>query len=270
MTFPFFERLGPGVSAHLSQRSSNRLDQPRFGVPTVPSLIQRLRLPLAAILTLSLTMGLAAEAYSPAERALFMTDHLGSARAPTTLRYTFRKSGSLEESFEDKVTVALAAPGKARCCTATTEFLGGPRRINLPEIESPLGNPVILHFLERDIREMQRLTKGQPNYFRKRIRMAVFQGAKIADIKVPYGGSMVAAQQVVISPYADDPLRPRYEKFADKQYVFTLSPKVPGGVYAIRAQVNGEFPNGPPLLLDEMVLDDTGAVPRVTSGTPQR
>lgn len=257
-----FERPGQGLGSGWAQELYKRLRALR------PELW--LLAALALCLAASPRLGLGSEAYSPAERALFMTDHLGSTRAPATLRYSFRKSGSLEESFEDKVTVVLGAPGKARCCTATTTFLDGARRINLPEIDLPQGNPVILHFLERDIREMQRLTKGQPNYFRKRIRMAVFQGAKIAEVKVPYGGSMVAAQQIVIAPYVDDPLRPRYEKFADKQYVFTLSPDVPGGVYAIRAQVNGDSSGGPALLVDEMTLDDTRSTKRTTSGTPSR
>lgn len=226
--------------------------------------------PLAAVLTLFLTFGLAAEAYSPAERALFMTDHLGSARAPTTLRYTYRKSGSLEESFEDKVTVTLKAQPQGQCCTATTEFLGATRRVRLPEIESARGNPVILHFLEHDVREMQRLTKGPPSYFRKRIRMAVFQAAKVTDTEVPYGGATVAAQQVLIAPYADDPLRARYEKVADKQYSFVLSAEVPGGVYAIRTRIDGESPGGRPLLVDEMTLDDALSATRGTSGARSR
>ena len=266
MRFPFIERIfvralaGSGCA---TQRSA-------FIGPATSGHSLQLRMALTAVLTLFLSLGWAAEEFSPAERALFMKDHLGSIRAPTTLLYSFRKSGSLEGSFDDKVSVALTATDKTRCCTAATEFLGGDRRVKLPEIESPLGNPVILHFLERDIREMQRLTKGQPNYFRKRIRLAVFQGAKITEIKVPYSGSMITAQQIVITPYTDDPLRPRYEKFADKQYAFTLSQDVPGGVYAIRALVQGELPGGPPLLLDEMVFDGTGAARRAIKETPKR
>ena len=234
-----------------------------------PCWSQRVGILLAAFLTLSWGVAAtAAEEFSPAERALFMTDHLGGLATPTTLKYTFRKSGSLEEAFEDKVIVALKAQPKAKCCTATTEFLGGARRVKLPEVESAPGNPVILHFLERDIHEMQRLTKGQPNYFRKRIRMAVFQGAQIADIEVSYGGKMVAAQQIMISPYSEDPLRARYEKLADKQYVFTMSKDVPGGIYAIGARVNGASPGALPLIIEEIVLDPTTASSHKTSGTP--
>lgn len=227
---------------------------------------QSVRILVPAVMTLCVGFAGAAEEFSPAERALFMADHLGVLTTPATLRYSFRKIGSLEENFEDKVVVALKAQPKSQCCIATTEFLGGARRIKLPEVELARGNPVILHFLERDIREMQRLTKGQPNYFRKRIRMAVFNGAKISNIEVMYRGNAIAAQQIIIVPYSDDPLRTRYEKLADKQYIFTLSKDVPGGVYAISARVNGPSAGGPPLLAEEMVLDSTLTASRDTSG----
>ena len=38
--------------------------------------------------------GAAAEDVSPAEKALFVTNHLATLKTPTTLRYSFRKSGS--------------------------------------------------------------------------------------------------------------------------------------------------------------------------------
>jgi hypothetical protein len=220
---------------------------------------------LLAVVMIALSgLATAAQDFSSAERALFMTNHLDAIRSPTTLNYTFRRSGSLGDNFDDKVSVKLTqgnAGSKSPCCTAATEFLTGQRRIALPEIEAPTGNPVILHFLERDIQEMQRLTKGQPNYFRKRIRLAVFEGAKVANIEVMYGGKMVAAQQITITPYADDPLRSRFEKFADKQYVFTLAPTVPGGLYAIRARINNGALSAQPLLLEELTANEAGSQP---------
>jgi hypothetical protein len=195
----------------------------------------------------------AAEDISPAETALFVTNHLAAVQAPATLRYSFRKSGSLEEGFDDKVAISLRARPDGRCCSAAAEFLGGPRRLNLPEVESAEGNPVILYFLERDIKEMQRLTKGQANYFRKRIRMAVYQGATISEVSIAYQGRSVAAKQITVLPYVDDPLRTRFEALAGKRYVFTLSDQVPGGVVGIRTQVDGA--GAQPLLVEEMLLD---------------
>jgi hypothetical protein len=208
---------------------------------------------------LSAQPGAAADDVSPAEKALFVTDHLGTLKPPTTLRYSFRKSGTLEPGFDDKVLVSLRAQPDGRCCTAAAEFLSGSRRLTLPEVESAQGNPVILYFLERDIREMQRLTKGQQNYFRKRIRMAVYQGATMSEVSASYLGRSVAAREITVAPYLDDPLRARFETLAGKRYVFTLSDQVPGGVAGIRTQVDSA--GAPPLLVEEMTLEGVARQP---------
>ena len=201
----------------------------------------------------------AADDLSPAEKALFVTNHLATLTPPTTLRYSFHKGGSLEAGFDDKVSISLRAQSDGRCCAASAEFLGGSRRLSLPEVESAQGNPVILYFLERDIREMQRLTKGQPNYFRKRIRMAVYQGATMTEASVSYLGRKVAARQITVAPYVDDPLRARFEALAGKRYVFTLSDQVPGGVVSMRSQVDGTA--ALPLLIEEMTLEGVARQP---------
>lgn len=201
----------------------------------------------------------AASDFSAAEQALFATNHLGKLKPPLTLHYRFRKSGSLEEPFNDTVDVMLAAQSNGTCCAAKARFLSGAREMRQPELDSAEGNPAILYFLERDIREMQRLTKGNANYFRKRIRMAVYDGASIRKLTLPYRGRAVAAQEIRISPYLDDPNRPRFDKLAHKEYVFVLSDAVPGGLYGIRSRVDGESAAAPPLIVDEMLVD--GAAP---------
>ena len=204
---------------------------------------------------------LAAEDFSPAERALFMSHQFASLKPPTTLRYSYTKSGSLEAGFEDRVAIKLSARANGKCCTASTDFLAGSRRLSLPEVEAADGNPVILYFLERDIREMSRLTKGKPNYFRKRIRMAVYQAAQVREMNLPYRGNNVAVRHITITPYLDDPLRSRFEKFATKQYDFTLSEAVPGGVYAIRTRISAESAGAAPLLVEAMVLEGASPAP---------
>lgn len=222
--------------------------------PRSLSALRRCAAALAALLCLA-TSALAAEDFSPAERALFMTNQLTTLKPPATLNYSFSKAGSMEEAFDDKVSIRLKAKPDGKCCAAAADFLGGPRKLSLPEVEEAEGNPVVLYFLERDIREMSRLTKGQPNYFRKRIRMAIYEGAKITEVSLPYRGKTIAAREISIAPYLDDPLRARFEKLANKQYVFTLSDAVPGGVYAVRTRIDGESATAAPLLVEEMVLD---------------
>jgi len=202
-----------------------------------------------------------AKDFSAAERALFMTDQFAKLRPPTTLRYRFQRSGTLEPGFDDKISIALKAQATGRCCDATGQFLSGERRVELPPVEGAAGNPVTLFFLERDVREMERLTKGKSNYFRKRIRMAIFQGAQQRAVTLRYRGKAVAGQEFTITPYVDDPNRPRFEQFANKRYVFTLSEAVPGGVYGIRALVvdPAKGADAPPLLAEELLIDGADA-----------
>jgi hypothetical protein len=219
-----------------------------------------LRLALALIVGTP-WLAVAATDFSVAEQALFMGDHLGKLKPPLTLRYAFHKTGTLEEAFDDKVNLALTALPDGKCCAVSAEFFSGARAMRQPEIEVAQGNPAILYFLERDIREMQRLTKGQPNYFRKRIRMAVYQGASVRDVTLPYRGRAVAAREISISPYLDDPNRPRFEKLANKTYVFLLSDAVPGGLYGIRTRIDGESAATAPLMVEEMLLEGAGRQP---------
>jgi len=208
----------------------------------------------------------AADDFSAAERALFVEPQLQGIQPPTTLRYSFRKSGSLESGFEDSVVLLLKAQPDGHCCVAEAQFLTGARRLPLPAIEASQGNPVILYFLERDIREMQRLTKGQQNYFRKRIRMAAYQGAQVREVTLSYRGHSIPGREIELTPYLDDPLRARFEKLANKRYVFTLAQEVPGGVYAIRTRVAGETPEAAPLLDEAMWAE--GAAPLPASSLP--
>jgi hypothetical protein len=204
----------------------------------------------------------AAEDFSAAERAIFMSKQLAGVKPPATLNYRYAKSGTLEPGFEDRVVLSLAPRPDRGCCAAHVEFLTGERHLTLPDIDAADANPVVLYFLERDIREMNRLTKGQAAYFRKRIRMAVYQGAQISELTLPYAGKQVAARQIVVAPYLDDPLRPRFEQLAGKRYVFTLSDAVPGGVYALTAFVAGATVGSAPLIAEELLLEGASAVPR--------
>lgn len=202
-----------------------------------------------------------AQALSPAERALFATRHLDGLRPPATLRYHYVKRGTLEESFDDSVLLKLGARADGRCCAASADFLTGARRMTLPDLEAAEGNPVLLYFLERDIREMSRRTKGQANYFRKRIRMAVFEGTQQLDVQVRWRGASVAAREFAFTPYANDPLRARFEQLADKRYVVVLSEAVPGQVVALRSQLDSKTAGAPPLLVEELTLEGVQLAP---------
>ena len=176
--------------------------------------------------------------FSIAENKLFVDDHLRGVPAATTLQYSYTKRGSLEAPVDDVARV-IVGPAQGGGRSVKVEYLTRTRALELGDIDAANANPVILYFLERDIREMQRLTGGSTNYFRKRIRMALAEGAEVTAPTVDVESRRVAATQIRIAPYRDDPARSRYEKFADKTYVFTLSDEIPGKVVELHSEVLG-------------------------------
>ena len=172
---------------------------------------------------------------SEAETLLFQTDHLKNVAPVATLFYDFRRTGSAETGFDDTVELRVrAADGGKRVSVA---FFTNERKIDFPEVTRPEGNPLLLYFLERDIRQMERLTGGKPGYFRKAIRLALARSARVAQTQVSHGGKVLAASEITITPYLDDPLKDRIGRYAGKTYVFTLSAEVPGGIYSLRTTV---------------------------------
>ncbi|QAZ39169.1 hypothetical protein C1M51_06820 [Methylibium sp. Pch-M] len=210
---------------------------------------------LSALFGLTAVPVLAADPseFSLAEKLVFVEHQLANVKAPASLHYTYVRSGSLEPGFEDEVRIDVKLKGKV-CCTVQGSFLTGERKMALPEIEEAQANPVILYFLERDIREMERVTKGKSGYFRKRIRMTMVDEAKVRDTKVSYEGREVDAQEVSLTPYETDPLRARFETYAQKRYTFVLASTVPGGVYQVRTAVPGALPSDAPVLEEVMTF----------------
>ncbi|HEY6282139.1 MAG TPA: hypothetical protein VIW72_10195 [Burkholderiales bacterium] len=173
--------------------------------------------------------------HSEAEKLLFEADHLKKITKPAKLHYTFVKNGTLEQSFQDNVDISIDKIMPDGGKNITAQFLSGPNKITFPPTEEARSNPVLLYFLEWEIREMKRLTGGQPNYFRKRIRIALADHAEVRPVTIVYDGKEVNGKEIKITPYVNDELKARLGKHVGKYYLFTLSDKIPGEVYQLRS-----------------------------------
>jgi hypothetical protein len=173
--------------------------------------------------------------HSEAEKLLFETDHLKKFTKPAKLHYSFVKTGTLEQSFQDNVEISLDKIMPDGGKNITAQFLSGPNKINFPPTEEARSNPVLLYFLERDIREMQRLTGGKPPYFKRRIRIALADHAEVRPVTIVYNSKEVNGKEIKITPYVNDQLKARFGKHVGKYYLFTLSDKIPGEVYQLRS-----------------------------------
>lgn len=192
---------------------------------------------LAAAVVVSASPAIAGDEISVAEQHVFLDHHLQNIRSATALPYVFTQKGSEKDSYTDRVTLDVGA-GEPDKRELKVDFLSGSRKMNLSSVEGGTGNPVILYFLENDIRDMHARLGGQEAFFRKRIRLALADKATVKPVKLKLAGKTIDGNEVSISPYLNDPLQDRLKQFVSKTYVFTLSDSVPGGVYELRTHVD--------------------------------
>ena len=195
----------------------------------------------------------AGENFSPAERSVFADPHLDNLPGAATLRYRYRKNEAGQAAVDDEVVLTTRREDGRQGRVVQVDYLHGERHLTLPEVENATSNPLILYFLESDVREMHRRLGGQENYFRRRIRLALAEAAQLSIVAVPYAGNVVQGTRVEIRPYANDELQERFRGMAHKAYQFTLSADVPGGVYELRTQVADVAGSGAPPLLEEIL-----------------
>ena len=149
------------------------------------------------------------------------------------------RDGGAQGRHTDSATLRLTRASDGKCCKVQASYLSGADEIRLPEIDDARSNPVLLFFLEHEVRALQRITKGQASHFRKRIRQALVDNAKVTSTTIRWNGQELPAREIRISPYLDDPFRARFEKQATKVYVFVVSDAVPGGIYRMAAELPG-------------------------------
>ena len=176
---------------------------------------------------------------SQAEQLVFLQDHLANTRRPRALRYAYVEESEGAARVTDRAVLTLSAGAGGRCCDVHGDYLSGPLTVNLPDIPAAQANPVLLYFLEGEVRRLQRTTQGQAAHFRRRIRLALADGASVSEGTIRWGEQTVPARTVRVRPFLDDPFRNRFADQAGTEYAFVLSEAVPGGVYQMRATLPG-------------------------------
>lgn len=190
---------------------------------------------------------------SVAERRLFIDNHFKDLRGKIGLDYVFEKRGTLEAPLDDSAHVEVGRTEADGARSVQIDYLHGPHQVKLPSPGRVEGNPVILFFLEREVREMKRRTGGSELYFRKRMRMALAGAAEVTPVKRKVGAREVDAIEIRIAPFRDDPMRSRYDALADKTYLLTLSEAVPGQVVELSTELTRPTAGGG----RELVLSET-------------
>jgi hypothetical protein len=203
----------------------------------------------------------AGQAVSAAEQLLFTHAHLATVGSPRTLTYAYSAQAAASAAPADAATLALGRRADGSCCTVHGEYLSGDMAVHLPDFEDVAANPIILYFLEGEVRRLQRTTTGQSAHFRRQIRMSLATTARVTDTTVRWNGRDVPAHAVRVAPFVDDPYRARFEREAATEYVFLISDEVPGGVAALSATLPASGAASAPLERRSLVLEDPQPAP---------
>ncbi len=193
---------------------------------------------------------------SQAEQLLFTHPHLAMVRQPRTLTYAWSAQAGASASAPAHATLVLKPRADGSCCSAHVDYPADEVAIHLPDFDDATANPVILYFLEAEVRRLQRTTTGQSAHFRRQLRMSLATTAQVSDTTVRWNGKDVPAHAVRVAPFVDDPYRARFEREAATEYLFLLSDDVPGGVAALSATLPASGAAGAPLERRRLVLED--------------
>ena len=174
------------------------------------------------------------------EKLLFLKNHVDNLPSSTVLSYKYLGEGETVKVKSKKIELRFEKTDSGTVVTGFTEV--GKTKKPIKRTANAVSNPVILEYLEADIVEMQKLTKGQPNYFRKRIRAALAEGPEIFREKQTFKGAEIEVLTFSIEPYAKDPLRfesgrSKYRRYSKKKYTFYLSKSIPGHILGIDYEI---------------------------------
>jgi len=177
--------------------------------------------------------------FSEAEQLLWLGDQLASIERPGTLTYAFKRAGTVGNAFSDTVQLKILDIKPNGAKSAQVYFLTGNRNRYVPPNEETRVNPVIAVYLQGDVLEMNRLTRGNWRYFQRLIKGALAQDAAIETVRFEFQNKMVVGKRVTFFPYLKDPKNARYKKYAGKKYEITVSTDLPGVLYRIHTIVPG-------------------------------
>ncbi len=210
---------------------------------------------LASIGFLMSAQVFAVAGFSEANNALFDSPHMKNVTSEGILHYAYKKESYIEDPTTDTVDVGIKNIRNTGRNDQHFEFFTGEHKRPYLDRDNQSGNGVFVMFLEWDVHELERQTKGSWRHFQRRIRWALAGGAVKTDVMVEYKGEQIKAVQYSIKPYVNDKNKTRYGLYANKYYIFTLSDDIPGTIYQIRTIVpDGKvWKEGDAILTDESI-----------------
>ncbi len=228
-------------------------------------LIQRSITAIIAVCFCAVSLSLSADNHIPpnmnkAQILFFFHDHLNGVTKGSHIDYAFKHSSEADEEFTDHISMDVKDVHEGGKRDLVFDFLSGKNHIEFSPAMGYQGNPVIIHFLERDISMMAQDTGGSNGFFRNRIRDAFQKPEKVEEVSFQLDGKTLKGTQIVVTPFVGNRYVDNFKIFEHKRYEFIFSDDVPGGVYRIHTQV-------PDAKNKQVLIDEEMTFKQITSGT---
>ena len=180
-------------------------------------------------------------------KLLVAKDHLANLTTPTKIKYLFKKTGSVEPGFNDRVVMIVPEKDDKGVHNIKFDFFSSYNKEDIQSARYKTNNPIFHAFWEHDINLMTNLTKGSWIYFRKRITWAMSDPYKfkIMPGECVINEKKVEGQTVELTPYEEDYDSKNFKKYAKKKYYVTICEEVPGMIYEMSTIIPSEDSSKP-------------------------
>ena len=189
-----------------------------------------------------------------AQKLIYATNHLEGLEKGTQLCYEYIKDSNVDEGFTDTATLSVAQEHDDHRKDLNLTFLSGDREIPFDPFSRFRTNPVIMAVLERDVREMSRMTGGGTLYFRNRVREEMARDPEIKSVEIEHNGEEIEVKQIQFKPFVNDPMVDSFKDFQQKTYSIYLTDEVPGSVLRVNI-VTPSAAGGEPLISETLSLE---------------
>lgn len=182
---------------------------------------------------------------------LFREGVLDTVAVGGTLRYEARRSGRAAAPRDEESPDTAPADIRldlTRVSDSDAELTASAGDVTqrVGSFPAKMGNPVVMYFLETILRDMASQAGGSPFYIRNRIKESLSREAEVRAVEVQVDGRAVAAQEVIVRPFASDAARDRMQGFADLALTAVVSDQVPGWYVSLAATAPAPAGSGLP------------------------
>lgn len=172
------------------------------------------------------------------QEVVFAPGFLAAVDRATVVHYRYELAGkAMDKPYRSTARLEIREVLPDGRKLAFLDMFEGANRRRTGPVPTVDQNPLLLAFLQRDTVTMANLTGGAAGYFQQQIRRAFNQPVRVETTPVTWGGRTIEARTVRLRPFLADPSIERFPQFRDKEYEFTVSPELPGGLWRLRVRL---------------------------------